>query len=123
MPKKILICEDDKDIAEGLSDRFKIKEYEPSIELVDEKGCTETCIEGRVQDAVLRAQPDYLIVDGLRWMYDCVIEAAKRAKPGIIPIVFASDGNLIKAAREKGYAAFQKPDSTDMIDFIRKGND
>ncbi len=89
---------------------------------MEERGCTETCIESRVQDAVLRTQPDYFVVDGLRGRYDCVVEAAIKAKPGIIPIVFASDIDLIRAAREKGYAAFQKPDPTDMLKFIGREN-
>ena len=121
MPKKILICEDDERLAKVLSDLLKDKGYEPFIELVEEKSCTESCIEGRVQEAVLRTQPDYFITDGLRGRYDCVIEAARRAKPGVIPIVFAANADLILAARDKSYAAFQKHRIEEVLEFIEIG--
>ena len=121
MPKKILICEDDERLAKVLSDLLKDKGYEPFIELVEEKSCTESCIEGRVQEAVLRTQPDYFITDGLRGRYDCVIEAARRAKPDIISIVFSASEDLIMFARDQGYVAFQKPKIEGVLEFIGRG--
>ena len=122
MPKKVLICEDDKLIAENLFDKLKRRGYEPFIILIEDGDCMKCCIEGCVENTALREQPDCMIVDGLNGLYDCAAEAARRAKPGITPIVFAANEDLIRAAREKGYAAFQKPDPTEMFKFIASYN-
>lgn len=101
MPKKVLICEDDRLIAENLFDKLQRRGYEPSIILVEEGGCMKSCIEGRVENTALREQSDCMIVDGLNGQYDCAAEAARGAKPGITPIIFAANEDLIRGQLEK----------------------
>lgn len=119
MPKKILICEDNAKIAELIAEKFVRRGYDAPTVVFEEKGCLATCIAGDIERAVLKEQPDYLVIDGLNGLYDCAAETAIITKPSIIPIIFTAEDNLIKAAKEKGYAAFKKPDATEMFNFIR----
>jgi len=104
MPKKILICEDEKIIAGELSARLNKRGYETAV-LADKN--IDYIIDnlGRI---VEKEKPDYVLIDGLygRWME--ASEIAVRIKSDTLPIIISAEEYVIEHAKKLEYIVFDK---------------
>lgn len=118
MPKKILICEDNEKIAELLSESFKSRGY---ISLILAKNKQPSYVVDNIEETVKREDPDFIIVDSLNGKWIEVSESAKKVKPDIILAIFSGEIGITENAKERGYAAFNKPEeSSSLFEFIKK---
>lgn len=113
MPKKILICEDDKGVADAMKRNLFDRGHE--VNILYNKNPIE--IIKSLEQELKDKNPDYTIIDGLHGLWQ---DTAKIAKSYSTPIIFSGDFDILEYA-SKEYTSFNKPkDIKKMIEFIER---
>jgi hypothetical protein len=112
MLKKLLICEDDENIA-------KLTAYTSEdfgfIPIINAKQGRAYEVLQNIESLIKEHGPECMITDGLdRGCFDAV-EIAKRVKGNIKCVIWTGDRDLYTEAEKRGYYAFEKPGNIEKI--------
>ena len=116
--KKIIIVEDDESVAKSLSRLLTSHGFETKTLLYHPKDILKSGIDFSYLN-LEENKPDYVIIDGLQGDWK---DMAPMVEPyDACPIIFSANEYVIKAAKDRGFNAFDKPGQLEeMIEFMKK---
>ena len=113
---KILICEDNENMAKGLASAVRQLGYASCLLFKE----NPQHIVDSVESVLKEEYPDYALVGGLDGEYIKVVQKVVDSPYNTVPVIFSFSDNLINGAKNLGYDAFNKTNFKGLMAFIEK---